>query len=37
MRFIADCANRNFLGVDNLVGLPKDLTTEHTEITEKNL
>jgi hypothetical protein len=23
-------------GVANLVGLPKDLTTEYTEITEKN-
>ena len=22
-------------GVANLVGLPKDLTTEHTEVTEK--
>ena len=25
------------LGVANLVGLPKDLTTEYTEVTEKNL
>ena len=26
-----------FRGVANFVGLPKDLTTERTEITEKNL
>jgi hypothetical protein len=29
--------NLSFQGVAHPVGLSKDLTTEHTEITEKNL